>query len=49
MAPDAETIAEFPAQIAVADDDAFTIGLGLTVILSVFVPIQPKPLLPVTV
>ena len=49
MAPPAFNIVVAPIQMAVDDNDAVTIGLGLTVILSVFVLIHPLTLMPVTV
>ena len=49
MAPDPVKVAEFPEQIAVLLDTAFTVGIGLTVKFTVLVVVQPKPLAPVIV
>ena len=49
MAPAAEIVAELPTQIKVAVDATVTIGLGLTVILTVLVFVHPLIFAAVTV
>jgi hypothetical protein len=48
LAPVAVKAVELPAQI-VTSGPALTIGNGFTVTVTVVVPVQPTPLVPVTV
>ena len=48
VAPDAEIVIEFPAQIVAEDGETLTVGFGLTVTVTDVEPVQPE-LVPVTV
>ena len=49
LAPDAVIGVDEPLQIAAETGVMVSVGIGLTVIVCVFVPTQPKVLVPVTV
>lgn len=49
VAPVAVSVAEFPEQIVAVDVVTLTVGVGLTVIVRVAVPVQPFAAVPVTV
>jgi hypothetical protein len=48
VAPEPVSVADEPAQIVVADEEAVTVGFVLTTKLKVVVLIQPRVLVPVT-
>jgi hypothetical protein len=49
LAPDAVILVDPPGQYAAATGVTVNTGIGLTVIVCVFVPTQPAALVPVTV
>ena len=49
VAPDAVSVAELPEQMVAVEVETVTVGVGLTVISRVAVPVQPLAAVPVTV